>query len=60
MSIRLLTCTLLLSMVAMTVAADDAHLPLVTDGRSDYVIILSPQASPSERWAAQELADHIR
>lgn len=33
---------------------------LVDDGTSGYVIALDPAASPSERWAAEELSDHLR
>jgi len=35
-------------------------LSLVRDGASDYVILLSKDASPSEEWAARDLVDHIR
>ena len=35
-------------------------LILVLNGATDYEIFLSEDASPSERWAARDLADHIR
>ncbi len=36
-----------------------ASLTLVEDGRSDYVIVVGREASPSERFAAEELQTHI-
>lgn len=33
---------------------------LVENGKSDYVIVLNGAASPSERWAAEELAGMIK
>ena len=35
-------------------------ITLVNDGVSDYVIVLGPKPSPSEHWAAEELASHIK
>ena len=44
---------------AAAVHGASAALTLVADGRSDYVIVLGPDASPSERFAAEELQTHI-
>ncbi len=33
---------------------------LVDGGKSDYQIVLSGEASPSEQWAAEELVEHLR
>ena len=42
-----------------TKAAAKDSLPLAVPGKQPYSIFLSPEASPSERWAAQELRSHI-
>src|SRR5947209_7446946 len=34
-------------------------LPLVVPGKQAYSIFLSTEASPSERWAAEDLRGHI-
>ena len=47
--------------LALTVCAAEAdELTLVADGRSEYSIILSKQASESEQWAAAELAGYLK
>ncbi len=38
--------------------AQEKAIELVTNGQSDYVIVLH-DPSPSEQWAAEELADHV-
>ncbi len=60
MPMRMLICVLPLLITTALWAADDAALPLVTDGRSEYVIVLAKDASPSEKWAAQEFRSHIQ
>ncbi len=42
-----------------TRAAQDA-VTLVENGRSDYVVVLGEEASPSEQWAADEFIEHVR
>ncbi|MHC4404430.1 MAG: DUF4838 domain-containing protein [Planctomycetota bacterium] len=49
-----------LSTAAVAAVAEQQPLTLVADGTSPYVIVLSADASPSERWAAEELASHVR
>lgn len=46
-------CAVLATLVGTQ--SDAAGLPLVTDGKSDYTIVLSKDASPSEKHAAEEL-----
>ncbi len=41
-------------------ACAQAEVTIVRDGRPLASIVLSAQASPSEKWAAQDLADHIK
>jgi len=43
---------------AATVWSGD--ITLVDNGKSDYVIVLSPNASPSEKFAAEELSLHVK
>lgn len=43
-----------------TADAKQAFLELADNGGTEYVILLSADASPSERWAAEELASHLR
>ena len=52
LSIGVLTCTM------VTAAAEDTFL--VRDGHSDYAIVLSDGASPSEKKAAEEVQEAIR
>ncbi len=42
-----------------TNAASTGPLTLAQDGRSDYVIVVGEAASPSERFASRELAEHM-
>lgn len=37
-----------------------ADVTLVADGKSDYVIVVSKDPSPSEKFAAEELASHLK
>jgi hypothetical protein len=37
-----------------------AGIELVKDGKSDYVVVISMDASPSEKWAAKDFVDHIK
>lgn len=46
---------LMLILFVMTVPADAADIQLVVDGKSEYTIIVSSEASPSEKHAAEEL-----
>ncbi|MBN2581971.1 MAG: DUF4838 domain-containing protein [Planctomycetes bacterium] len=39
-------------------AADD--LTLVADGKAACVVVISPEASPSERWAAEEMVSYLK
>ncbi|MFH0964649.1 MAG: DUF4838 domain-containing protein [Planctomycetota bacterium] len=41
-------------------ATPSAALTLAKDGASDYVIVLPPDATPSEEFAADELASHLK
>lgn len=41
-------------------AAAGGDITLVEDGRSDYVVALGPNASPSEQFAAEELVSHLK
>jgi hypothetical protein len=51
----------LLSLAEETIAkgAAKTSLPLAVPGRQPYSIFLSTEASPSERWAAEELRQHL-
>ena len=51
-----------LAMLVMLCAAQVARgdITLVENGKSDYVVVWPPGASPSEQWAAQELISHIK
>lgn len=40
--------------------AGETGVPLVTDGASNYRIVLGPSASASEQHAARELQTHVR
>jgi len=46
--------------VTVPALAEQRPLTLVADGDSQYVVLLSADASPSEKWAAGELASHFR
>ncbi len=60
-SAALLTLALLLAACTTEAAGDgDAGKVLVRDGVGACPIILGPNASESEKWAARELVDHIR
>ncbi len=56
--LSLLTSSLLLPMLPLAAAADTAML--VEDGASQHVIVLAPEASPSEETAAGELQTHFK
>ncbi|NLF31001.1 MAG: DUF4838 domain-containing protein [Planctomycetes bacterium] len=56
-TLRILILAVALPAAAVRDAA--ASITLVAEGRSDYVIVVGPQASPSERFAAEELQTHI-
>ena len=47
----------LLSVLAL--AAPAQALRIVDDGRSDYQVVLAANAIPAERFAAEELVDHL-
>jgi len=55
-SITLLVATLALGCLA----AQAAELTLVEDGKAKVVIVLSKDASESEKYAAKELVDHVK
>lgn len=59
---RLLGLIAILSVILAVLLAVPAcaAVTLVADGKTDYVIVLSSKASPSEKFAAEELADHVR
>ena len=59
-TIGILMCLLVASMALAQTVEDAGGIQLVKDGRSAYRIILSPQASTTERAAARELADHLK
>lgn len=46
-------------LVAILISPGGANVNLVTDGRTDYCIILAKNASPSEHWGASELKRFI-
>jgi len=50
----------LVSSATATTFADRQSLTLVADGESKYAIVLSADASPSEKWAAEDLVSHLR
>ncbi len=54
------TAAVLLSLLSLLARGVPAAFDLVKDGTSTYVIALTPDASPSEEFAAQELAEHLR
>jgi hypothetical protein len=41
-------------------SAGQEGVPLVRQGASDYVVVLSRDASPSEQWAAQDFVAHVK
>ncbi len=43
------------------VAGGNAHaaVELVSNGESEYVVVLADDATPPERWAAEELVNHV-
>ncbi len=57
---RILQASLSVAVLAAATTAAVADVTLVADGKSDYVIVLSSEASESEKWAAEELASHIK
>ena len=58
--IRVLPLLALVSSATATTFADRQSLSLVADGESKYAIVLSADASPSEKWAAEDLVSHLR
>ena len=46
--------------ISVHALAEQRPLTLVANGESEYVILPSADASPSEKWAAEELASHLR
>ena len=58
-NVLLVTLAVALPATAL-VAEPDEGIVLVKDGSSDYAIILSNEAGPSEKWAARDLADHLK
>jgi len=55
----ILTILIALAAIWPAVAAFSATIDLTVDGASEYVVVLSSDASPSEKWAATELVNHI-
>jgi hypothetical protein len=51
-----LLCVLVLS----TITAARAELKLATQGKTDYVIVVAPNAIPAEQTAARALAEHLK
>src|ERR1700683_5180840 len=49
----------LLSLADYKAIAKNDSVPLAVPGRQPYSIFLSTEASPSERWAAEELRRHV-
>ena len=45
---------------ALAATLDGSHLELVSNGASDYVIVVAKGASESEKFAAAELANHFQ
>jgi hypothetical protein len=55
---NLRTCIALTALLTATSA--DAAINLVTNGKSDYAIVLPEKASPSQKRGADELREHIK
>jgi len=53
-----LTAVLFIGVAGAANAQDG--LRLVSRGKTDYVIVLGRDASPAEKWAAEELANHLQ
>src|SRR5688572_28129917 len=49
-----------LSVVSTPAAGDVVRAPLTEGGRANYAIVLDANASPAERFAAEELAKYVR
>ena len=45
--------------LTLLIASPAAALPLVDDGKSEYVIVVGANAIAAEQFAAQELASHV-
>ena len=56
--LTVLAVCLIMAISGIAYAADP--LTIVKDGATDYTIVLSANASPSEQWASQELVDHLK
>src|SRR5688572_23211574 len=54
-----LTTTLACVLVFSTVQNAHAALTLASGGKTDYVIVVAPDAIPAEQTAARELAEHL-
>lgn len=57
---KLILNLLLAGITARASVAVADELTLVKNGSSEYVIVLSSEASPAEKWAAEELVSHIK
>ena len=53
------TLTVALPVTAL-VAEPDEGIVLVRDGASDYAVVVPGEASPSEKWAARDPAEHLK
>ena len=52
--------TLVFAALPLLVGSGQVHgITLVEDGRSDYTIVISPESSPPQRYAAEELATFV-
>ena len=51
---------LVIAMLVGTRAGAAEELTLVKGGASEYVIVLCKDASAAERWAAEDLASHLK
>ena len=57
LSVTLMVLALLQTACFPVFASD---LTLVTEGQSGYVVLLAKEASLSEKWAAEELVEHLK
>ncbi|HSV73178.1 MAG TPA: DUF4838 domain-containing protein [Chthonomonadales bacterium] len=57
---RLLAFALAAAAMPLSLAADAQRITLARNGRTDYVILVAPGASPSMRRGADELRRHLR
>ena len=50
---------LLLTVMAAPAAADNADLPLATNGKTGYIVVVPPRATPADHFAVGELIQFL-